>query len=285
MNELQKYTIGFIGQGWVGRNYADHFSDRGFSVVRYALEEPYVKNRHLIPNCDVVFIAVPTPTTPSGFDDTHVREAVAQVGKGNVAVIKSTIPPGTTKKLAEDFPEIFVIHAPEFLRESFARHDVDNPERVFVGIPSDTPEYVKRAEVVRGLHPKAPHSEIVSSAEAEFIKYVHNTLGYSLIVFTNLLYDLSREHGIEWEKVKTAILKNSWYPEKYIDPLHKGGRGAGGGCFIKDFSTLRHVYERDMPNDSIGISLLKAFEAKNNEMLRSSGKDIPILRGVYGEST
>ncbi len=276
------YQLGFIGQGWVGKNYADHFEDRGFTVVRYSLDEPYVQNKHLIRQCDVVFIAVPTPTTPLGFDDQHVREAVGLVGVGQVAVIKSTIPPGTTLKLAKEFREKYVLHAPEFLREAFARNDVDNPERVFVGIPYETDDYREKAKIVKDLHPKAPHSEITSSAEAEFIKYVHNTLGYSLIVFTNLLYDLSAQHGVEWSKVKDAILKNPWYPSKYIEPLHKGGRGAGGACFIKDFAALRHMYERDMPSDAVGIALLRAFEAKNNEMLRTSGKDVETLKNVYG---
>ncbi len=275
------YQLGFIGQGWVGKNYADHFEDRGFTVVRYSLDEPYVQNKHLIRQCDVVFIAVPTPTTPLGFDDQHVREAIGLVGEGQVAVIKSTIPPGTTLKLAEEFPGKYVLHAPEFLREAFARNDVDNPERVFVGIPYETHNYREKAKIVEDLHPKAPHSEITSSAEAEFIKYVHNTLGYSLIVFTNLLYDLSAQYGVEWSKVKDAILKNPWYPSKYIEPVHKGGRGAGGACFIKDFAALRHMYERDMPSDAVGIALLRAFEAKNNEMLRTSGKDVQTLKDVY----
>ena len=40
--------IGFIGQGWIGKNYADDFERRGLEVVRYALEEPYVKNKDKI---------------------------------------------------------------------------------------------------------------------------------------------------------------------------------------------------------------------------------------------
>ncbi|OGZ05808.1 MAG: hypothetical protein A2845_03320 [Candidatus Lloydbacteria bacterium RIFCSPHIGHO2_01_FULL_49_22] len=278
----KKYLLGFIGQGWVGKNYADHFEDRGFTVVRYSLEEPYVHNKEEIAKCDIVFIAVPTPTTPDGFDDRYIRSVIDLVGRGKVAVIKSTIPPGTTRRLAKEHTDKFIIHAPEFLREAFARHDVDHPERVFVGIPDLSEEYKKWGKVVLDIHPKAPHSEMVSAEEAEFIKYVHNTMGYSLIVFTNLLYDLAQKHGVEWAKVKEAITNNPWYPSKYIDPVHKGGRGAGGACFIKDFATLRHTYEQDLPNDVEGLALLRAFEAKNNQMLRDSGKDIGILDGVYG---
>lgn len=281
-NYSKKLMIGFVGQGWVGKNYADHFEDRGFNITRYSLEQPYVKNKELIAQCDIVFIAVPTPTTPSGFDDQRVRSAIELIGRKKVAVIKSTIPPGTTRKLAEVYSDRFVFHAPEFLRESFARHDVDNPERVFVGTPRPDDDYMHWAKVVMEIHPKAPFAEIVAAEEAEFVKYVHNTMGYSLIVFMNILYDLAQRHGVEWGKVQAAILNNPWYPSKYIDPVHKGGRGAGGSCFIKDFAALRYVYERDFPQDGEGIALLRAFEAKNNKMLSDTGKDPHHLASVYG---
>ncbi len=62
--EKKNKKIGFIGQGWIGKNYADDFEKRGFEVVRYAQEEPYIKNKEAIADCDIVFIAVPTPSTP-----------------------------------------------------------------------------------------------------------------------------------------------------------------------------------------------------------------------------
>jgi UDPglucose 6-dehydrogenase len=276
-------TLGFIGQGWVGRNYADNFEDRGFSVVRYALEEPYKENASRIPACDYVFMAVPTPSTKGVFDGSILRSALSHVGKGKTAVVKSTLPPGTTRKLLAEFPDIRIIHIPEFLRESYARYDVDNPERIIVGIPSDTPEYRKDAEVMITIHPRANHTAVMSSEEAEFIKYSHNTLGYATIVFANVLYDVAEEHGVEWAKVKEAILNNSWFPSKYLDPVHKSGRGAGGHCFIKDFSALRSHVEELLPEEHETKALLRAFEAVNNKYLRESQKDLDLLHGVYDE--
>src|SRR3989338_8022638 len=127
--------IGFIGQGWVGKHYADDFENRGYSVLRYALEEPYVKNEAGIKDCDIVFIAVPTPTTKDGFDDSAVRSAVKLVGKGNTAVIKSTIALGTTESIQKDNPDVFVLHSPEFLPERTATFDAAHPNRNLIGIP------------------------------------------------------------------------------------------------------------------------------------------------------
>ena len=37
--------IGFIGQGWIGKNYADDFERRGFKTVRYSLDKNYLPNK------------------------------------------------------------------------------------------------------------------------------------------------------------------------------------------------------------------------------------------------
>jgi len=276
--------IGFIGQGWIGKNYADHFEENGFDVTRYALEEPYVKNKEKIQDTDIVFIAVPTPTTPKGFDDSHIRSAVALSRKGATVVIKSTLPPGLTVKLTEEFPDLYIFHVPEFLREAHARYDVDYPERLIIGYPKDTPEYQKRAELIRSIHPKANYTKITSSQEAEMIKYAHNTIGYATVLFMNILYDLAEAKGVEWSAVKEAILSNPWYPSKYLDPVHKSGRGAGGNCFIKDFATLTLLYQETHPDDTEGNALLQAMAKKNNQLLRSSGKSLDLLEGVYGKT-
>ncbi len=85
--------IGFIGQGWLGKNYADDFERRGFAVVRYARDPEYASNKEKIQECDIVFIAVPTPTTPQGFDGSIVPAVLPLVGAGKIAVVRSTLRP------------------------------------------------------------------------------------------------------------------------------------------------------------------------------------------------
>ncbi|MEZ4195113.1 MAG: NAD(P)-binding domain-containing protein [Candidatus Paceibacterota bacterium] len=79
---MLEYKIGFIGQGFIGKNMADDFVERGYEVVRFALEEKYIGNREVIADCDFVFIAVPTPTTPQGFDISVVESVLPLIGKG-----------------------------------------------------------------------------------------------------------------------------------------------------------------------------------------------------------
>ncbi|MBD3247863.1 hypothetical protein GF382_01065, partial [Candidatus Falkowbacteria bacterium] len=178
--------IGFIGQGWIGKNYADNFEKRGFEVVRYALEEPYVKNKEKIAECDIVFIAVPAPTTPKGFDCSILRDAIKNVGQGKVAVIKSTILPGTTESIQSEHKDIFVFHSPEFLQESTASYDAANPNRNIVGIPSETDEYRQKAKEVLEVLPYAPYKAICQAKEAELIKYAGNVFLFFKVIFANL---------------------------------------------------------------------------------------------------
>jgi len=41
-------VVGFIGQDYIGKNYANDFENRGYSVACYVLEEPYTRNKDLI---------------------------------------------------------------------------------------------------------------------------------------------------------------------------------------------------------------------------------------------
>src|SRR5436309_1336591 len=107
MDQAQ-HTLGFIGQGFVGKNYADSFEDRGLTVVRYSNEEPYIQNKEKLGECDFIFIAVPTPTTPKGVDLSSIREVMKLVRPGQTVVIKSTIPLGTTEEIQREYPDHIV---------------------------------------------------------------------------------------------------------------------------------------------------------------------------------
>lgn len=280
--------VGFVGQGWIGKNYADELERRGVAVVRYALEEPYRQNKEKIKDCDVVFIAVPTPTTPEGFDDSYVQSAIDAVGAGKTAVIKSTIVPGTTKKMQDLYPDTFVMHSPEFLVEATASYDAAHPTRNIVGMPKDSAEYHARAEQVLRLLPPAPFELICSSTESELIKYVNNVMLAMKVININLVYDLAQSLGADYAMVRDAIGADPRIGRSHLDPVHKSGhhgakpgRGAGGDCFIKDFEAFRRLYAASV-GDTYGNALLDATMYKNLHLLLGSGKDLALLQSVYG---
>lgn len=280
-NQNQK-KIGFIGQGWIGKHYANDFEARGFSVVRYAKENGHERNAEKIRECDIVFIAVPTPSTPKGFDDSIVREVVKLVGKGKVAIIKSTIVPGTTASIQQENPDIFVFHSPEFLTEATAAYDAAHPNRNVIGIPVESAEARTFAQKALDVLPNAPFELICGATEAELIKYGGNCWFYFKVVYVNMLYDLAQKYGADYSIVRKGMTGDPRIGSTHLDPIHQSGRGAGGHCFIKDFAAFTEMYEKEV-GDAFGVAALHALAEKNIDLLKSSGKDLDLLRGVYGD--
>lgn len=274
--------IGFIGQGWIGSNYADDFAQRGYAPVRYGLEEKYQANKDQISVCDIVFIAVPTPTTPEGFDDSVVRSVIKLVGKGKIAVIKSTITPGTTVSIQAENPDIFVMHSPEFLVELTAAHDAAHPNRNIIGIPVDNDEYRVKAREVMDVLPDAPYQRIMHSRDAELVKYAGNCFLFTKVLYMNILHDVIVGNDGDWKAVREALIHDPRIGASHTEPVHKSGRGAGGHCFIKDFEAFREMY-KEVVQDELGSEVLRTLAEKNIALLAESEKDLDLLEGVYGK--
>ena len=283
-------VIGFIGQGFIGANSADDFEARGYACVRYGLEPEYLSNKERIAACDIVFIAVPTPTTPDGFDASIVRSVLPLVGPGKIAVIKSTLVPGTTDMLQAEFPELILMNSPEFLRESSAAYDAAHPDRNIIGIPEDTEAYRTAAAAVLSVLPDATYSRVMSARAAELTKYAGNVFLTLKVVYANMLYDLAEALDVPYEDVKDALAADPRIGPSHLAPVQPSGhtdvpgRGAGGHCFIKDLEAFRQLYAT-RAGDEEGKDLLQAFVRKNNALLTASGKDLDLLAGVYGPAT
>lgn len=272
-------TIGFIGQGWIGKNYADDFEERGFEVVRYGLEPEFAENKDRIKDCDIVFVAVPTPTRPTGFDASIVESVLSLIGEGKIAVIKSTILPGTTQDLQNTFPNIAVIHSPEFLVSRTAAHDARNPQRNIIGVTDVSRD---RAQEVMDVLPRAPFEKVMDAHEAELVKYANNGWLTSKVLFMNSIYDACEAVGANYEVVKEAFSHDPRIGKSHLDVIFEDGRGAGGHCFIKDLAALRELHGRSETNEEARL-LLEALERYNKHLLRSTGKSIEQLNDVYGE--
>ena len=290
LNKTKKPLIGFIGQGFIGKSYADDFERRGYTVVRYSLEEPYRANKEKIFACDVVFIAVPTPTTPKGFDYGVVKEALSLVGSGKTAVIKSTILPGTTRKLQKRFPKLCVMHSPEFLVLKQAAEDAARPLRNIVGITKNTKAFHTHARAVLKILPRAPYESICSAEDTELVKYAGNFFLYLRVLFGNIVHDIAEQVGADYDIVRTAVAADPRIGTSHLqvmhDSGHKGarrGRGAGGVCFIKDIAALADLYEQSV-KDPWGIQFLRATIEKNINLLVTSGKDTDLVEGVHGKA-
>jgi len=276
--------IGCIGQGFVGKNISDNFEQRGFDVVRYSLEPDYVDNAQEINSCDVVYVAVPTPTTPEGFQYDIITKVIPLVADGAIVVIKSTVLPGTTISLQEEFPRKIILFSPEFLCEATAAYDVANPILNVIGVSEDTTEQKNAATEIMMTLPVCEHTFVVSSTSAELFKYAHNLNGYFRVILANLLFDVAETFTTDWAELKTMMDSDVMMSPFYNSPVHKDGRGAGGNCFIKDMSAFRFLYEAVLVEDKNSIAVLKALERKNLELLSQTNKSQDIVKEVYGKN-
>jgi len=281
---MKNKKYGFIGQGFVGGNLADNYEERGYNVVRYDVER-YKGNKEKIRACDVVFIAVPTPTVNEMFDSSILFDVVKLCRDGAVVVIKSTVPPEVLSKLSIEFNNLTVFHSPEFLDENTAKEDTDFPKKNIIGVKDKTnPDLVNLAVMVMNTLPSSNFSNVVSYKESAMIKYIHNAYFYVKNVFFNMSYDLCNEMGADWDEIIKAILSEPRIDEIHTRPIDKGGRGAGGHCLIKDFSVFSGMFRNFFIGEGEGDSrcdVITAIESMNNIYLNDSGKDLEILNEVY----
>src|SRR5439155_17122968 len=162
----------------------------------------------------LVFIAVGTPPRPDGEPDLGAVWAVgdgiaAAAREPTIVAIKSTVPVGTNRRLAERLAAkakvaLDVASNPEFLKEGATVDDFMKPVRVVVG--------VRRNEVGDALHElyspflRTEHPFLVMSPEsAEMTKYVANAMLATKISFINEMANLCEALGADINDVRRGI--------------------------------------------------------------------------------
>lgn len=188
---------------------------------------------------DIVVIAVGTPSTTTGSADmTYVRNVIETIEEtadpNTVAVMKSTVPPGTGKGFAARLSPhgISYVSNPEFLREGSAIRDWFETDRVVVG---GEPDAVAR---VRKLYDDidAPVLEC-DITSAEMIKYASNAFLATKISFINEIAVLCDLVGATVDQVSLGIGMDERIGPAFLRP----GIGYGGSCFPKDTRALDFI--------------------------------------------
>ncbi len=202
---------------------------------------------------DVVFIAVGTPTEENsgGASLGFVHTAVEQVARAiascpptphqfTVIVTKSTVPVGTSRKLAaiiaKHLPaERFAIASnPEFLREGNAIEDFMEPDRIVVGSNSERARQILE-ELYLPLTRKGRPLVATSTVEtAELIKYAANAFLATKVTFINELARLCEAAGADIEELAVGVGLDDRIGPKFLT----AGPGFGGSCFPKDLVAL-----------------------------------------------
>ena len=113
-----------IGHGYVGKAFADFFTVKQHSVKIYdkffsETDSRYVKN---IEKSDLYVICVPTDKGEDGFVNLEaVKETFEKINEAKpdaFVLLKSTVPPLTTKNLSKQYPNMKIVFSPEYIGES-----------------------------------------------------------------------------------------------------------------------------------------------------------------------
>lgn len=281
-----KPRIGVVGTGFVGGSLANNLDSRGLGpVVRYSLEPEYSGNREAVTKCDLVFVAVPTPTVAGEFRGKVLKDTVGMFSEDTVVAIRSTVPPWFVYRMHGEMgrpPRILVV--PEFLDASTAQEDTDAPDRNIVGVRdlSDMDDQ-RSARMVLDVLPKAGFERVCSWGEASLAKYAGNGFFFMKNAFFNFVHDLAEALNLDPETVREAVAADPRIGPVHTYAVDKGGRGAGGPCLPKDFAVLREMSEQSLPKMYDPIhSVLYHAERRNRKLLEGSGKDGSIVKEVYG---
>jgi len=192
-------------------------------------------------SADVVFVCVGTPPKQDGSADlTHLLQAVddlcslqTNTSEERVIVLKSTVPVGTSDRVAErfrSFSRVYVVSNPEFLREGTALQDALEPTRIVIGAQEDR-AFAIMQEVYDGVD--APRV-FTTRANAEMIKYASNAFLATRISFMNELARLCMQLGTDVQTVARGMGLDSRIGSEFL----RAGLGYGGSCFPKDTGAL-----------------------------------------------
>lgn len=310
--------IAIVGLGFVGLSLTSVLSAKGYDIIGIDIDEqkcdkisngisPFFEPElektlrnglkkklkisndfSLITNCDFIFVTVSTPQNTNGsIDLSIIKKAISSIGqnisqskKKPIIFIKSTVIPGTIKKIilpilekksnkkaGKDFG---LISNPEFLQESSAIKDTKFPHVVVLG-NSDNKFVDKAKKLFLKLHPNVPII-ITNHQTAEMIKYANNSFLATKISFINQLSNICQKiPGANIDDIGKTIGLDPRIGKLFLN----AGPGYGGSCLPKDMKALINFANIT----GVNPLLLNAVEEVNTKQLE---KIIQITKEKYG---
>jgi GDP-mannose 6-dehydrogenase len=235
---------------------------------------------------DVSIVCVGTPSRANGSLNLDAVEAVSsQIGTclaekeddGHLIMLRSTVLPGTVrdivlpalerssgKRAGEHFA---VVHNPEFLRESSAIKDFDNPPVTVIGA-GDEAAGRRAAELYDGI--EAPL--VITSVEtSEMVKYTANVWHALKVCFGNEVGNVCKAVGIDGHEVMELFCRDT---KLNISPAYlKPGFAFGGSCLPKDTRAISHLAK----SLDLEIPVISSIMPSNAVQIERAAKRIMAL--------
>lgn len=295
---MLKHAIAVIGQGFVGGTLSTVFAEHGAKVYafdkanKYATGSTRVANSigELVTFCEqqldfsgVFFVCVPTPMYDDGSADVSIVESVLHelnvVPGGRTAVIKSTVPPGSTERWSAKYQNLCMVFNPEFLTEANALNDMRNQTRIVLGGEKECTNHVR--DIYHTFFPEVPILITGHPTTAEMVKYFTNLQLAVRVILSCEIAQICDALTTAGHKVNYDRLIEFATYDKRLGGTHmnvpgaEGIPGARGHCFPKDMNALIAV------SKDLGVRplVLEAAWEKNLEVIHPDDRDWEQMHG------
>ena len=256
---MKYYNIGVVGNGFVGSAVQFGFSpstgcDYEVRVYDKDPSKSVDSIEETVNESEFIFLSVPTPSNKDGSMNLDIVEQALQdisdVNKyqGNIVLLRSTVTPGTTRKLQDKYPNLRIVFNPEFLTERNAKYDFINQARIIIG--GDDVYSKQVGDLYRSRFGESQPIIETNWETAELIKYMSNCFFTTKISFMNEMYQIAEKCGVDWGVALDGFFRDGRVGHSHMNvPGPDGKFGFGGSCFPKDIQALIHFGE------SLGLNM------------------------------
>ena len=242
-------NIGIIGNGFVGSSVAFGFSAQtGCDANVKIYDKDTSKATHSLTDTllsDYIFVSVPTPSNDDGsinldivytlFEEINLQN----IRNDNVFLLRSTVTPGTTRKLQRKFRNLNIVFNPEFLTERSAKLDFINQARFILGGRKKDTNKVEK--LLKWRFGETMPVIKTNYETAEMIKYMNNCFFATKVSFLNEMYQIADACGVDWDMAVEGFVRDGRVGHSHMNvPGPDGKFGFGGSCFPKDIQAMIH---------------------------------------------
>jgi UDP-N-acetyl-D-mannosaminuronic acid dehydrogenase len=215
-----------------------HIEEPGLGVaVQAAVSSGNLKAYSQPQPADAYILAVPTPFKDGKQPDLSFVDAAAEsvalvVQKGNLVILESTSPPGTTERVAEivakrtgrPSSDFYFAHCPERVLPGRTMEELVSNDHIIGGV---TPEAASKARELYSIFVQG-QILLTDARTAELTKLMENTYRDVNIALANELSMICDKLGVNvWDCIRLA---NHHPRVKILSP----GPGVGGHCIAVD---------------------------------------------------
>jgi len=319
--ELNMKKVCVLGLGYIGLPTSIILAESGFDVIGFDIDEHKVKKINYgdpiiqepdiyeklqivlktkklkattrLKEADYFVIAVPTPFKENKTADlSYVYKAASDISsvlqKGNVILLESTVPVGTTENIAKFLEEktdlkagknFFVAHCPERVLPGKIFQEIIQNDRIVGGINTESSEKAKSfyKKFVKGsIH-------ITNASSSEMVKLIENSSRDTQIAFAHEVSAMASSIGLNPYEI--INLANKHPRVNILQP----SCGVGGHCIavdpwflVESFPDSSQLIKTSRQiNDQRPVEVIEVIEKTATEWkIKNSKKPTVLLLGI-----